>query len=77
MALSLVCHLYYRIRNNTADFKDWVGAGTEDLSRTEEPAKASDCARDRRALQQLALKVHVKHSDLTWYRDANPYLPAH
>ena len=23
-------------------------------------------ARDRRALQQLALNVHVKHSDLTW-----------
>ena len=36
------------------------------LSRTEEPAKAVTCARDRRALQQLALKVHVKHSDLTW-----------
>ena len=35
------------------------------LSRTEEPAKASTCARDRRALQQLALNVHVKHSDLT------------
>ena len=36
------------------------------VSRTEEPAKASTCARDRRAVQQLALKVHVKHSDLTW-----------
>ena len=24
------------------------------------------CTRDRRALQQLALNVHVKHSDLTW-----------
>ena len=35
------------------------------LSRTEEPAKASTCAHDRRALQQLALNVHVKHSDLT------------
>ena len=35
------------------------------LSRTEEPTKASTCARDRRALQQLALHVHVKHSDLT------------
>ena len=35
------------------------------LSRTEEPAKAGTCARDRRVLQQLALKVHVKHSDLT------------
>ena len=34
------------------------------LSRTEEPAKAGTCARDRRALQQLALNVHVKHSDL-------------
>ena len=36
------------------------------LSQTEEPAKAGTCARDRRALQQLALNVHVKHSDLTW-----------
>ena len=35
------------------------------LSWTEEPAKAGTCARDRRALQQLALNVHVKHSDLT------------
>ena len=35
------------------------------LSRTEEPAKAGTCARDRRVLQQLALNVHVKHSDLT------------
>ena len=35
------------------------------LSRTEEPAKAATCARDKRALQQLALNVHVKHSDLT------------
>ena len=35
------------------------------LSRTEEPAKAGTCARDRRSLQQLALNVHVKHSDLT------------
>ena len=36
------------------------------LSRTEEPTKAGTCAHDRRALQQLALNVHVKHSDLTW-----------
>ena len=28
------------------------------------PAKAGACARDRRALQQLALNVHVKHFDL-------------
>ena len=35
------------------------------VSRTREPAKAGTCARDRRALQQLALNVHVKHSDLT------------
>ena len=35
------------------------------LSRTEELAKASTCAHDRRALQQLALNVHVKHFDLT------------
>ena len=27
--------------------------------------KAGTCARDSRALQQLALNVHVKHSDLT------------
>ena len=31
---------------------------------SEEPAKVGTCARDRRALQQLALNVHVKHSDL-------------
>ena len=37
----------------------------ENLSRTEEPAKAGYCARDRRALQQLALNVHVKRSHLT------------
>ena len=37
------------------------------MSWTEEPAKAGTCARDRRALQQLALNVHVKHwPDLTW-----------
>ena len=36
------------------------------LSRTDEPAKAGNCARDRRALQQLVLNVHDKHSDLTW-----------
>ena len=35
------------------------------LFRTEEPAKASTCAHYRRVLQQLALNVHVKHSDLT------------
>ena len=33
------------------------------LSQTKEPAKAGTCARDRRALQQLDLNVHVKHSD--------------
>ena len=32
------------------------------LFRTEDPAKAGTCARDKRALQQLALTVHVKHS---------------
>ena len=36
------------------------------LSLTEEPTKTGTCARDRRALQQLALNVHVKHSDLTY-----------
>ena len=35
------------------------------LSQREEPAKAGTCARDRYALQQLAVNVHVKHSDLT------------
>ena len=34
------------------------------LSQTELPAKVSTCARDRHALQQLALNVHIKHSDL-------------
>ena len=37
----------------------------KNLSQTEEPAMASTCARDRRVLQQLALNVYVKHSDLT------------
>ena len=31
---------------------------------TEELAKVGTCARDRRALQQLALNVHIKHSYL-------------
>ena len=35
------------------------------LSRTDEPAKDGTCAHDRCALPQLALNVHVKHSDLT------------
>ena len=30
------------------------------------PPPLGTCARDRRALQQFALNVHVKHSDLTW-----------
>ena len=30
------------------------------------PAKSGTWAGDRRALQQLALNAHVKHSDLTW-----------
>ena len=34
------------------------------ISRTKEPAKVGTCACDGRALQQLALNVHVKHSDL-------------
>ena len=37
------------------------------LSRTEEPAKVGTCARDRRALQQLALIVQVKHFDRDLY----------
>ena len=36
-----------------------------DLSQSEEPAKASTCAHDRHALQQLALNVHVKTLTLT------------
>ena len=36
------------------------------LSQTKEPVKASTCAHDRRELQQLALNVHVKHTDPTW-----------
>ena len=40
------------------------GPGT--LSRTEEQAMAGTCARDRRALQQLGLNVHIKNwPDLT------------
>ena len=35
------------------------------LSRTDDPTKVGTCVRDRRALQQLALNVHVKHYDLT------------
>ena len=38
------------------------------LSWTEEPVKTSTCACDRRMLQQLALNVHVKHSDQISYR---------
>ena len=41
--------------NNNNNFKN------PDLSEL----KTSTCARDRRALQQLALNVHVKHSVLT------------
>ena len=35
------------------------------------PSFSDTCARDRRTLQQLALNVHVKHSDLT--RPINSY----
>ena len=35
------------------------------------PDRGTSKGRDRRALQQLALNVHVKHSDLTW-PDLNP-----
>ena len=37
----------------------------ENRYRSEQPAKAGTCARDKRALQCLALNVHVKHCDLT------------
>ena len=33
------------------------------MSRTEETAKTGTCARDRRAILQLVLNVHVKHSE--------------
>ena len=36
------------------------------LSWTEEPAFVGTCAHDRHALQQLALNVNIKHSELTW-----------
>ena len=46
------------------------------LFQTEEPAKAGTCAHDRCALQQLALNVHVKHSDLTvWPKRKLPFAP--
>ena len=40
------------------------------LSRTEEPVKTGTCARDRRALQQPVLNMHVKHSHQirSWYK---------
>ena len=44
------------------------------LFRTEEPAKADTCARHRRALQQIALNVHVKLSDLQTYRGNNLWI---
>ena len=28
--------------------------------------KADTCAHDRRVIQELALNVNIKHSDLTW-----------
>ena len=40
------------------------------LSRTEEPANAGTRARDRRALQQLALNVHVE-PNFQKYKDTN------
>ena len=74
---SLVTNFFKReMRNNTnkgrgkkihvSVYKGSIAA-IQNLSRTEEPAKAGTCARDRRALQQLALNVHIKHSDLTCY----------
>ena len=36
------------------------------LSWTEELTKTGTCAHDRRALEKLAMNVHIKHSDLTW-----------
>ena len=57
-ALSLT-HLQYQLCKNI-----YTTLAIIVLSRTEEPAKVGTCARDRRALQQLALNVHVKHFDL-------------
>ena len=45
-------------------YKRTLPIGKSILSWTEEQAKADTRARDRRALQQLALNVHVKLSDL-------------
>ena len=42
-----------------------TSAGGHPLFRTAEPTKIGTCAHDRRALQQLALNVYVKHSDMT------------
>ena len=49
------------ITYNLEKFKGWTFLTRQVQSRTEEPAKAYSCAHDRRALQQLALNVHVKH----------------
>ena len=49
------------MKAHTTAFVTPALAGT----RKKEPAKPGTCARDRRALQQLALNVHIKHSDLT------------
>ena len=46
-------------------FKDRIDLLKVFLSQKEELAKAGTCAHDRHALQQLALDVHIKHSDLT------------
>ena len=42
-------------------YKRSLAANQKYLSWTEESAKAGTCVPDRRALQKLALNVHVKH----------------
>ena len=53
--------------SNLTHYHIWCLSGHQllFLSRAEEPVKTGTCARDRRALQQLALNVHIKHSDPT------------
>ena len=64
--------MYYLVRLRDGAYKRSLPAnwGTYSvppffLSQIEELVKANICDRDRSVLQQLALNVHVKHSDLT------------
>ena len=55
--------LWFKRLNYTNGHQCFLSSSVKYVSNVtvQEPAKA----RDRRALQQLALNVHVKHSDLT------------